>query len=266
MKKCLQLLKIKNLNNIYSKIPRDQPASFTDKASDDFNKNLELFSGIVGEDSANIMPEELWNGHKAGLEVFDVYHTSENIYQTAVLAEAAHVNAYNIYKDDDWTPLYAAGAISSYEAFLDFAIRDAGMGQIIGETEISFFCGKILYRDSNTSKEVAIEECLHYKLFSYCSFDYSLDHLNIEDKNYLINLYYSGAVLMEMSSYIEDEEFLKELCSEQLEHWGKLDEITDQQLMTYNLERFPGETRSQALNRIRLVKERLQDILASIEK
>lgn len=252
----------KNTNAIFSQIPKQQPNVFEEKKQGkDFDDDVKTFSAYVAQKKKNALPKDLWEGYEAGKRVSEVYHYSENIYQMANLAEGAHANAYIMEQNLDSTIMYAAGAVSSYEEFLGFSKKDAGMNRIITECEVSFYYGKILYRESTTKMSITPKERLHYQLFSYCCFGYAVEDTKLEDANYLMYMYYWGSSLIEMSTYIEDNEVLRELYKEELDYWDDLEEIPKEKINRYNIEQLNGETKNDALQRIWNIKEQVQEYL-----
>lgn len=113
-----------NIKNVYSKIALEQ--DFYDesykgnpKAIDLFNALKSKFSFYVSQNRDMLSEEDCWKGYEIGLDVIKIENTSENVFQTAVLAEDAQVKAFDL-KHQDYIFEYGAGAIKCFESFLTF--------------------------------------------------------------------------------------------------------------------------------------------------
>ncbi|MDE7252206.1 MAG: hypothetical protein K2O32_04610, partial [Acetatifactor sp.] len=240
---------MKNVDDIFSALPEKENRIGDNEELDSlFMEKKRNFEDLVKSSHKNLDSEILWGGYKDGIEVCKVYDSSENNFQTGVLAESACENAYKTQQSLESGLLYTAGMVSQFEKFLEFRNRDAGGGIEVSEIEVCFRMEKALYRaskeNSNHDKKVA----RHCGLFAYCCSQYSVEKLEINDTRYLIYLDNCGLNCLNIVKFINDEELCVELCQKELNRWNQLEEID---MSEYKTE---GKT----LEQIMKTKERLE--------
>ena len=83
---------------------------------------LDLFKKTVGSKEKDI--QVLWDAYKAGEKVQNYNDTSENVFQTGVLAETAHFYALEKESSSGESIQYAAGVFQQFDKFLTFKVLD----------------------------------------------------------------------------------------------------------------------------------------------
>ena len=210
------------VENVFERVPYEENKKSEEYTSGIFEEKLKNFSTYVNMDKEGIAPEDLWLAYQDGREVIKVYNTSSNIFQLAVLAEAAHANEYARPVTSEQTEVYLAGAIEMFERFLDFKVRDAGNGTMIDIDTISFRIGKMVARESKKEKDLMQKK--HYYLYAYSLFDYSLSCINIDDVDYLCYLFYCSEAAINILQYMPNDEEKVELCEVYIDMWDEIDE------------------------------------------
>ena len=218
----------KNVNDIFIAVPQKENRidyAAVGKINSNYKKKHEHFIELVRSNHKNLDPEELWKGYQDGLTVCEIYETSENIFQTAVLAESACENAQKFGVQDEVLLEYTAGMISQFERFLDFRNRDIGNGIQVSDVDVCFRMEKGLYRVSMKKSLSDDEVVKHCSLFAYACSQYVVEETDISDSRYLMYLNYSGLSCLNIVKYINDTQLCKELCQKELDRWKQLEEI-----------------------------------------
>ncbi len=239
---------MKNVDNIFSAMPEKENRIGDNGELDSiFMKKKRNFENLVKSNHKDLYSEILWKGYEDGIEVCKVYESSENVFQTGVLAESACVNAYKSQQSLEARLLYTAGMVSQFEKFLEFRNRNAGKGIEVSEVEVCFRIEKGLYRVSKENSNNDIRIAQHCGLYAYSCSQYSIERLEISDARYLIYLDNSGLNCLNIVRYINDEKLCEELCQKELDRWERLEE---RDMSAYKTE---GKT----LEEIMRTKERL---------
>lgn len=237
------------VDDIFSSLPiRENRIGEIVDLDSDFEERKRNFETLVNNEHKNLDSEQLWEGYEDGVEVCKVYETSENIFQTGVLAESAHENAYRSYQSRESDLMFVAGMVCQFERFLEFQNRDAGAGVEISAIEVCFRIEKALYRISVTFEEYDERTARHCALYGYSCSQYSVINTKIEDECYLKYLYNSGLNCLNLIQYIDKEVLCEELCQKELDRWTKLSE---EDISMYKTE---GKTWEEIIK----VKERLE--------
>ncbi len=214
----------KKVTDIFSAMPEKEDRTSTIEGGDSvFEERQQDFEALVDSNHKNLDSEELWKGYEDGVEVCRVYETSENVFQTGVLAESACENAYKSQRDGESVLTYTAGMVDQFEKFLKFRSRDAGEGLAVSEVEVCFRIEKGLYRASreNLNHDGRILE--HCALYAYSCSQYAVEKTGIDDDSYLIYLDNSGLNCLNLLRYIDDGELCAELCKRELDRWACLE-------------------------------------------
>lgn len=239
---------MKNVDNIFSVMPEKENRIGDNGELDSiFMDKKRNFENLVKSNHKDLSSEILWKGYEDGIEVCKIYESSENVFQTGVLAESACENAYKSQQSLESRLLYTAGMVSRFEKFLEFRNRDAGGGIEVSEVEVCFRIEKGLYRVSKENLNNDIRIAQHCGLYAYSCSQYSIERLEISDARYLIYLDNSGLNCLNIVRYINDEELCEELCQKELDRWEHLEE---RDMSVYKTE---GKT----LEEIMRTKERL---------
>lgn len=239
---------MKNVDNIFSVMPEKENRIGDNGEFDSiFMDKKRNFENLVKSNHKDLSSEILWKGYEDGIEVCKIYESSENVFQTGVLAESACENAYKSQQSLESRLLYTAGMVSRFEKFLEFRNRDAGGGIEVSEVEVCFRIEKGLYRVSKENLNNDIRIAQHCGLYAYSCSQYSIERLEISDARYLIYLGNSGLNCLNIVRYINDEELCEELCQKELDRWEHLEE---RDMSVYKTE---GKT----LEEIMRIKERL---------
>ncbi len=217
----------KNVKDIFSRVPYAEACydREVEDIMDNYNIISDTFKNIVNKNHSSLDSSELWKGYEAGKKVQKVNFSSEVVFQTAVMAEDAHANAFKKNTNEN-SLTYAGGAVSEYELFLTFNNRDGGNGDV-EDREICFRIGKVMLREAGSNKASKDSEKKHTGLFAYGCFNYAVENTDIMDELYLTYLYYEGCSLLNLTSYM-DESLCKELCGEELEKWEQFDAMRNQ--------------------------------------
>lgn len=183
-----------NVAAVYSVVPVKENVLHEKEAEEGFAVQLQQFEAVIRNGGYDSMSsEELWEDFLAGEEVCKVNHTSENVYQRAMLAEAAHYNASLSGISADITSVYIAGAMEAFEEALQFKNRDSGNGMQYTDKDIARQTGIMLVRESwqyrGESTQEDREKHLHCAVFGYACFGYVLSNEQLTDKNYMMDLY-----------------------------------------------------------------------------
>lgn len=233
------------------------------RKSDNDNKIVEKkskFEKIVASDNRTMTSEELWNGFLLGEDVIKIYYTSENIFQMAVLAESAHDHAIQYNQDINTSVVYSAGANEKFEEFLRFSSRNAGGGVEVSEDAVCFRVGKMLYCDSQGYYGENVKMAKHCGVYSYSCFRLSEEMVDSNDPDYLLYLYYCGLGCLNILPFIEDESLCKDICSEELIKWEKLEEnIGEDYIYRYNVENKSTEEILAVRNMLKIYAEKQAD-------
>ena len=212
------------VNNILKEIPSNTDIRKEPNNLKKFNSLLETFERAVSEPIDAKDPGELWDAFKAGSDVAKIYNTSENVFQTFVLAEGAHGNAYEISRNDSNTLIYLAGATEKMEEFIKFIKKDPGDGTSISVDSMSFRLGKMDYREGTREKDEDNPQARHFILKAYEEFQYAIENVDIDDENYLTYLYYCSLACLRMMSYVDDSEQREKLCKQEVDRWEEYKE------------------------------------------
>lgn len=240
---------MKNVDNIFSIIPEKEDRIDVVNGQDVvFMEKQENFRKLVGSRQAELSSELLWEGYKDGLEVCRVFATSENCFQTGVLAESASQNAYKSQQSREVGLNYVAGMVNQFENFLEFKHRDAGGGMEISEVEICFRMEKGLYRVSRENWDHDNRIAIHCGLFGYSCSQYAVEKIDTDDSLYLIYLDNSGLNCLNIIKFIDDKELCAELCRKELKRWECLDET--------NMSKY--KTEGKTLEEVKKTKSMLQ--------
>lgn len=223
----------KKVESIYEVVPNQVNREHDENASELIDEKRGMFKKYVDMDKSLIPSEELWDAYQAGVEVLKVTYTDEVVFQMAVLAEAAHANAYKNAVISDNTSTYLVGAVEKFEEFLLFVDGDAGAGVQVNKDNISFRVGKMLHRESQGDNVEDTNERIHYALLAYSYFQYALGCVGKEDDEYLTYLYYYGEALINICPFIYDDAFCTRICNQYLNLWSDLDE---EYLQQHNVE------------------------------
>lgn len=178
----------------------------------------------------------MWDAFEAGSEIAKMHNTSEIVFQTYVLAEGAHANAYNTSRNDPNTLKYLAGGTEKMEEFLKFTDKDPGNGISVSVSSMSFRMGKMDYREGLREKDDNNPEARHFLLKAYEEFQYSIEKTGINDKDYVNNLYYCSLACLHLMSYVEDSGLEKELCELELERWAEFKEYVGDEFNSIKVE------------------------------
>lgn len=242
-------LYMKNVDNIFSAVPEKENRIGDNEGLDSvFMEKKRNFENLVKSSHKDLHSEILWKGYEDGIEVCKIFESSENIFQTGVLAESACENAYKSQQSLESRLLYTAGMVSQFEKFLEFRNRDAGEGIEVSEVEVCFRIEKRLYRVSKENSNNDVRIAQHCGLYAYSCSQYSVERMEIGDDRYLIYLDNSGLNCLNIVKYINDEELCIELCQKELNRWENLEE---RDMSAYKTE---GKT----LGEIMKTKERLE--------
>lgn len=225
-----------------------------------FLERKQNFEFLVKNNHENFDSEKLWKGYEDGVEVCKVYETSENVFQTGVLAESACENAYKSQQSFESSLIYTAGMVNQFEKFLEFECRDAGGGIEISEVEICFRIEKGLYRISNYNYDDKDDKddkvTLHCALFAYSCSQYCVEKTENDNECYLVFLKNSGLNCLNILQYISDKDLCKELCQKELSRWKSLD---GRDLSVY-------KTEGKQLDSVIEIRERLEDYVKFCEQ
>lgn len=215
----------KNVSNIFS-VSSEKENRIGDVNGLDsiFMEKKINFEKLVKEEHANLDSEELWKGYEDGVEVCKIYESSENVFQTGVLAESACENAYKSQQSRESCLIYTAGMLNQFEKFLEFRYKEAGGGIEISKVEVSFRIEKRLYQVSRENWNYDNRIAEHCGLFAYSCSQYSIERMESDDDNYLIYLDNSGLNCLNILKFIDDKELCVELCQMELKRWECLDE------------------------------------------
>lgn len=229
---------IEDIKSTFGIVPFCEDVKNEENASELFEDNLIVFSEYVGLDKQDKASIDLWEAYLAGEEVIKVNHTSENVFQTAVLAEAAQANEYKNSIPSDKTEEYMLGAIEKFEEFLTFIDRNAGNGFQVDPAVVCFRVGKMIYRESRNSNLNDPQKKLHYVLLAYSCFHFSVNQVDKDNEDYLCYLYYYGESTLNILNHIEEKELRATICNEQIEMWEHLDDnyFTDHRVETKSSE------------------------------
>lgn len=213
-----------DIKRTYDIVPFCEDVKNEENVSELFAENVVIFSQFVGIDKQGISPVDLWRAYLLGEEVIKVNHTSENVFQMAVLAEAAQANEYKNPIPSDKTEEYMLGAMEKFEEFLTFVDRNAGNGVLVDSDVVCFRVGKMVYKESKNNNLSDPQKKLHYNLLAYSCFQFSVNQVDKSDENYLCYLYYYGESTLNILNYIEDRELRITICDEQIKMWEALDD------------------------------------------
>lgn len=243
---------MKKVDDIFSAIPEKENRMGDNVVLDSiFMEKKRNFEHLVKSNHKDLNSEILWKGYEDGTEVCDVYESSENIFQTGVLAESACENAYKSRQSPETRLRYLAGMISQFEKFLEYKDRNAGGEIEVSEVEVCFRIEKGLYR---VSKDRSINDsriAQHCGLYAYSCSQYSVDRLEIDDDRYLIYLDNSGLNCLNNKWYINDEKLFAELCKKELNRWKYLEK---RDMSAYKME-------GKDLEEVMRAKERLESYI-----
>lgn len=212
------------VKKIFKEIPSNIDMRKNPNNLEEFNRLLEIFERAVSEPIGAKDPGELWDAFKAGREVAKIYNTSANVFQTFVLAEGAHSNAYKISRNNPNTLIYLAGATEKMEEFIKFITKDPGDGTSISVDSVSFRLGKMDYREGTREKDEHNPQARHFILKAYEEFQYAIENVNMDDENYLTYLYYCSLACLRMMSYVDDGELREKLCKQEVNRWEEYKE------------------------------------------
>lgn len=187
-----------------------------DKSSE-VQKDKRTFEDAVGTENSSLTLEKCRKGYNAGIRVIKYYHTSENVFQIAVLAE----NAYK-FSSENGTEAERlndlAVAVEYFEYFTRFDKMDPGDGEIISKGEIAFRIGKLLYQEADTLSKINYQQnkqtASHLLLYAFECFKYAVEGVEENDEHYVLYLYYEGLGAFKLVNYIEDSAVQKTLCGE----------------------------------------------------
>lgn len=214
----------KKVNGIFSAMPKKEDSiSEIAGGNSTFAEKQQNFKDLVNRDHKELNSEKLWKGYEDGVEVCKVYETSENVFQTGVLAESACENAYKSRRDGESILIYTAGMVDQFEQFLEFQCRDAGGGMVISEVEICFRIEKGLYRVSREKLNYDNYILEHCALYGYGCSQYAVERIGIANNYYLMYLDNSGLNCLNILQYIDDGELCAELCQKELDRWKDLE-------------------------------------------
>lgn len=223
-----------NVYLTYAIIPFKEDVIRQDDADEGFSKKREQFNDIlkVGNYSS-LTSDELWESFLVGKEVCAVNDTSRNVYQTAMLAEAAHFVSSNKESAVD-TYIYLEGAMEMFEESLQFTDYIAGVdGEGIPKKytnkDIVLKIGVMNLRESRKyrKKDVreAVEKHIHCSLYGYSCFRYVLVDMQPTEEKYIDCLYNECLCCLEFLPYISDKQLSEKLAREELEKLEGLDAV-----------------------------------------
>lgn len=195
-----------------------------DERDTGFEADRDLFSDVVGQKEADLVT--LWKGFKAGQRVQENNKTSENVFQTGVLAEKAHNQVYNRGITDEQSIVYLAGMYEQFDLFLTFEELRAGEDVYVSEDEVNFRKAKCSYNEGRFGvQEERVK--IHCAVMAYVLFSYLAEKTDPTDSNYLLYTYYSGLAFLHIMAEIEGEAYREGLCRKELGRWDYLllDEI-----------------------------------------
>lgn len=190
---------------------------------EDYNESKNEFEEIQNKTYSQLSPEQLWNGYKAGKKVCECINTSENIYHTGLLAEAAHARVFVLGEVSEETILYLAGAMVEFDEFEQFGKMRIGVGTEISKTDTYFNKGKMMYRECVWGKQIR-EVKIHCGMMAYTYFDILAQNVDANSPQAMTYIFYAGRTCLDILPYISDEELQKELCRRQLRYWENLEE------------------------------------------
>ena len=200
-------------------------------ADSDFCADMELFKNTVASKENDV--ETLWAAYQAGVHVQKCYDTSENVFQTGVLAERTQVYAYATDPTNKENMKYTAAVFIQFDKFLSFEELYIGAGNVIDSKKVSFRKAKAAYRESTEGIQGKEAE-EHCGALAYAYFSYLADITECTDKNYLLYVHYSGLAYLNILPDVEDEVYREELRMKELSRWEELDLETD--YCNYNVE------------------------------
>lgn len=120
----------KKVNNIFYAVPeREDSYVEMKKIASDFEQRKKNYKRLVDSKQENLSSEKLWKGYEDGVEVCNVYNTSENVFQTGVLAESASENAHKDQTSPEEHLFFAGGAVNQFEQFIEFSSGNIGDGK-----------------------------------------------------------------------------------------------------------------------------------------
>ncbi len=246
----------RHVKNIFLIIPQQKDVIMKSDNDNMIAEKKTQFEKIVSSDNSALTSEELWNGFLLGEDVIKIYYTSENVFQTAVLAESAHDHAIQYNQDINTSVVYSAGANEKFEEFLQFSNRDAGGGVEISESAVCFRVGKMLYCDSQGYDGENEKMRKHCGVYSYSCFKLSEEMVDSSAPDYLLYLYYCGLGCLNILPFIEDASLCKKICGEELSKWEELERnIGEDYIYKYNVENKSAEEILEVIDMLKIYAE-----------
>lgn len=183
----------------------------------EIQKNKKTFEEVVSTEQSKLTLEKCRKGYCAGLDVINYYHKSENVFQTAVLAENAYyISVINGTEDERQGDL--AVAVKCFEEFTAYKNMNPGDGRIKSKFEIAFRIGKMLYREAEILKNgISLENkqtARHFLLYAFECFKYAVEGVGKKNEKYVLYLYYEGLGAFKLLGYIDEISVKQTLCNE----------------------------------------------------
>ena len=190
----------KKFDNIY--FPKIKKEDEQDKKE---TAETKKFASMVGTNIEELSQEELWEGYLSGESA---PRTSENVFQRAVLAEGTHAKSFKGYEViNGSTLMFAGGAVGKFEEFLKFSSRNAGNEKYIDANQVSFRIGKIVYREACNEQNVGTDYEIHFVVWAFCNFAFSVSETKEDDKEYLTKLYYWSLTCELLNRFMTDKDY-----------------------------------------------------------
>lgn len=245
----------KKMEEIFSQIPFEGEASKIMKSEDMLDEEIEekikIFSRYVQAPSETLSEQECWEGYEAGTIVMEKNNTSENCFQTAVLAEAAYYKSCAAQRPASIREKYASGAVEYFEKFANYSVLYAGEDVIMEKCDVAFRIGKIIFQEKDYVADEDKEMYQHCLLLAYSYFCYARSEVDNMDVRYVENLYYEALCCIKVFEEIDTAYGIK-LCRNVLKDWKMLE--TKKKYTAWKVEKKSSDD-------LRLVKERLEDII-----